>query len=48
MFSESIEKNQEIISKYIKDKHVKSRAYIKKINKTRNDLLEETYGRTKI
>ena len=37
----TIKKNDKIINKYFKDKYVKSRVYIKKINETRNYLLEE-------
>ena len=37
----TIKKNDKIINKYFKDKYVKSRVYIKKIDETRNYLLEE-------
>ena len=37
----TIKKTDKIINKYFKDKYVKSRVYIKKINETRNYLLEE-------
>ena len=35
-------KNGKIIYKYLKDKYIKSRVWIKKIDETRSYLLEET------